>query len=130
MGSIAAMNVRAALTALAAGRLAIGAGLVGKPHSQLGTAWIGEDAKRPTAAVALRAVGARDVALALGTLVAQRSGGPLRPWLLCASLADATDLAATFAAGKAVSARSKALIGLLAGGAIAQQLALARRVEA
>lgn len=124
------MNLRTAVTGLAAGRLAIGAGLVAKPQSQLGTGWIGEDAKRPTAAVLTRAVGARDMALALGTLATQRAGGPLRPWLLCATLADATDLVATFAAGKAVPARSKALIALLAGGAVAQQLALARRVDA
>ncbi len=122
------MNSRAAITALAAGRLAIGAGLVAKPQSQLGTGWIGEDAKRPTAAVPLRAVGARDMALALGTLAAQRTGGPVKPWLLCAMLADATDLVATFAAGRAVPKASKALIALLAGGAIVQQLALARRV--
>jgi hypothetical protein len=118
------------LTGLAVGRLAIGAALVAKPQSQVGTGWIGEDAKRPTAAVAFRAVGARDMALALGTLATRRNGGPLKPWLLAATLADATDLAATFAAGRAVPARSKALIALLAGGAIAQQLVLVRSVEA
>ena len=124
------MNPRTMLTGLAVGRLAIGAALVAKPHSQVGTGWIGEDAKRPTAAVPFRAVGARDMALALGTLGARRMGTPLRPWLLAATLADATDLVATFAAGRAVPARGKAMIALLAGGAIAQQLALARSVEA
>jgi len=124
------MSSRTLLTTLAAGRLAIGAALVAKPQSQVGTGWIGEDAKRPTAAVAFRAVGARDMALALGTLSAQRTGGPLKPWLLAATLADATDLFATFAAGRAVPKASKALIALLAGGAIVQQLALTRSVEA
>lgn len=124
------MDPRTTLTCLAVGRLAIGAALVAKPHSQVGTGWIGEDAKRPTAAVAFRAVGARDMALALGTLATRRSGGPLKPWLLAATLADATDLVATFAAGRAVPKSSKALIALLAGGAIAQQLALTRSVEA
>jgi hypothetical protein len=124
------MNPRMMLTGLAIGRLAIGAALVAKPHSQVGTGWIGEDAKRPTAAVAFRAVGARDMALALGTLATRRSGGPLKPWLLAATLADATDLVATFAAGRAVPKASKAMIALLAGGAIAQQLALTRTVEA
>jgi len=124
------MNPRAMLMTLVVGRLAIGAALVAKPQSQVGTGWIGEDALRPTAAVGLRAVGARDMALALGTFATRRNGGPLRPWLLAATLADATDLVATFVAGKAVPARSKALIGLLAGGAIVQQLALAREVEA
>jgi len=124
------MNPRTMLIGLIAGRLAIGAALVAKPQSQVGTGWIGEDAKRPTAAVAFRAVGARDMALALGTLATRRSGGPLKPWLLAATLADATDLAATFAAGRAIPARNKALIALLAGGAIVQQLALTRSVEA
>jgi len=124
------MSSRTLLTLLAAGRVAIGAALVAKPQSQVGTGWIGEDAKRPTTAVAFRAVGARDVALGLGTLAAQRSGGALKPWLLAATLADATDLVSTFAAGKAVPKQGKAAIALLAGGAIVQQLALARNVEA
>src|SRR5689334_23461041 len=123
------MSPRTILTALIGGRLAIGAALVAKPQSQVGTGWIGEDAKRPAVAVAFRAVGARDMALALGTLAAQRSGSPLKPWLLTATLADATDLFATFAAGRAVPKSSKALIALLAGGAIVQQLALVRSVE-
>lgn len=118
------------LTTLAAGRLVLGAALVARPRSQVGVGWIGEDAKRPAAAVTLRAVGARDVALALGTLGAQHTGSPLKPWLLAATLADATDLVATSAAGSAVPRQAKALIALLAGGAIVQQLALARRVEA
>lgn len=124
------MNARATLTTLAVGRLAIGALLVAKPQSQVGTGWIGDDAKRDSVAVAFRAVGARDMALALGTLATHRSGGPLKPWLLAATLADATDLVATFAAGKAVPTSSKAMIALLAGGAIVQQLALSRTVEA
>ena len=118
------------LTSLAAGRLAIGALLVAKPQGPVGTGWIGEDAKRPTAALAFRSIGARDMALALGTLGAQRTGSPLKPWLLGATLADAVDLVATFAAGSAVPKQGKALIALLAGGAIVQQLVLTRSVEA
>ncbi len=59
------MNSRTMLTGLIAGRAAIGALLVAKPQSQVGTGWIGDDAKRDSVAVAFRAVGARDVALAL-----------------------------------------------------------------
>ncbi len=125
------MNARTTLTALAAGRLAIGAALVVKPQSQVGAGWVGdEEAARPTTALLFRSVGARDMALGLGTLAAQRNGSPLKPWLLGATLADAVDLLATFAAGRAIPARGKAAIALLAGGAIAQQLALASRVEA
>jgi len=124
------MNPRTMLTGLIGGRAALGAWLVAKPQSVVGTGWIGDDATRDSVAIPLRAVGARDMALALGTFATRRSGGPLKPWLLAATLADATDLFATFAAGRAVPKSSKALIALLAGGAIVQQLALTRSVEA
>jgi hypothetical protein len=125
------MNPRTLLTTLAAGRLAIGAALVAKPQSPVGAGWVGgEEANRPSTGLLFRSVGARDMALALGTLGAQRSGSALRPWLLAATLADAVDLVATFKAGKAVPKAGKAAIVLLAGGAIVQQLALARSVEA
>ena len=125
------MNTRAMLTAVAAGRLVIGAALVAKPQSQVGTGWVGaEEAGRPVTTLLFRSVGARDMALGLGTLVAQRSGSPLKPWLLGATLADVVDLAATFTAGNAVPKSGKAVIALFAGGAIVQQLAIARTVEA
>ena len=125
------MNPRTLLTTLAAGRLLIGAALVAKPQSQVGAGWVGgEEANRPTTALLFRSVGARDMALGIGTLVAARSGSPLKPWLLGATLADTVDLAATFAAGKAIPKSGKAAIVLLAGGAIVQQLSIARSVEA
>jgi hypothetical protein len=125
------MNTRAMLTTLAAGRLVIGAALVAKPQSQVGAGWVGgEEAQRPATALLFRSVGARDMALGLGTLAAQRNGSPLKPWLLGATLADVVDLVATFAAGRSIPKAGKAAIGLLAGGAIVQQLAIARTVEA
>jgi hypothetical protein len=127
--SIGRMNARAALTTLAVGRLAIGAALVAKPRSRVGAGWVGEESQRPATALLFRSVGARDMALGLGTLAAARNGSPLRPWLLGATLADVVDLVATFAAGKAVPAKGKAAIAVLAGGAIVQQLALAQRAE-
>jgi hypothetical protein len=125
------MNTRAMLTTLAAGRLVIGAALVAKPQSQVGAGWVGgEEAQRPVTTLQFRSVGARDMALGLGTLAAQRSGSPLKPWLLGATLADVVDLFATFAAGRSIPAQGRIAIGLLAGGAIVQQLAIARTVEA
>jgi hypothetical protein len=79
---------------------------------------------------AVFSVGARDVALGAGTLVALRQGGALRPWLFGALLADAADFVATFAAGKAIPAQGRAAIALIAGGAVAGQLAVARSLEA
>jgi hypothetical protein len=125
------MNPRTLLTTLAAGRLAIGALLVARPQGQVGAGWVGgEEANRPSTGLLFRSVGARDMALALGTLAAQRSGSPLKPWLLGATLADSVDLFATFAAGKAIPKAGRAAIVLLAGGAIVQQLSIVRNVEA
>jgi hypothetical protein len=124
------MSTRTQLLGLALGRLAIGAALVAKPQSRLGASWVGDaDAARPTSHLLFRAVGARDMALALGTLGAFRQGTPLKPWLLGATLADTADLVSTFAAGKSVPVAGRVAIVALAGGAIVQQLALTRSVE-
>ena len=56
------------------------------------------------------------MALGLGTLGALRKGGPLRPWLLGATLADVTDLVATVRNRSAIPARRAAsMLALLAG---------------
>jgi hypothetical protein len=124
------MRPRALLTTLALGRLAIGAGLTAKPDGPLGAGWVGAaESSRPTSAMLFRAVGARDMALALGTLAALRQGSRLRPWLLAATLADVADLLATFAAGRAVPLQGKATIVAFAGGAIAGQLSLVQALD-
>lgn len=124
------MSPRTILTSIALGRLAIGAVLTAKPSSEVGAGWVGSaEAQRPTTSLLFRSVGARDMALALGTLGAMREGSRLRPWLLGATLADVVDLTATLGAGKAIPARGKASIVLLAGGAIAAQLALSRTLD-
>ncbi len=124
------MNARTMLTASALGRLAIGAGLTSAPAKTFGPGWLGSDeSERPASKLLFRAVGARDMALALGTLGALRTGSKLRPWLLTATLADAVDFGATFAAGRAVPARGRLAIALLAGGAVVTQLKLARTLD-
>ncbi|MGB2711524.1 MAG: hypothetical protein WBC33_08395 [Conexibacter sp.] len=124
------MSPRTVLMSLALGRLAIGAALTAKPQSEVGAGWVGSDeARRPATALLFRSVGARDMALALGTLAAMRDGGRLRPWLLGATLADVVDLTSTLGAGKAIPARGRVSLALLAGSAIVAQLALTRRFD-
>jgi len=130
LGRIGRVSTRIQILGLALGRLALGAALVAAPRAAVGKGWVGDDAQRPTSALLLRAVGARDIALALGALVALRNGGALRPWLIGASIADATDLVATLSSGDAVPAQGRAAVGALAGGALVQQLAIARSVDA
>ena len=124
------MNARTIVSSVAIGRLAIGAALMAKPDSEAGAGWVGTDeAQRPVTKVLFRSVGARDVALGVGTMAALRDGARLRPWLLGATLADATDLLATVTAGKALPMKGRVALVLLAGGAIAMQLSAARSLD-
>lgn len=85
------------LTALfALGRLAFGAGLVASP-GRFASGWLGRDAERPPVKIAVRAVGARDLALSAGTLAALGDRDALRPWIAGALLSDLGDVAATIA---------------------------------
>ena len=85
------------LTALfALGRLAFGAGLLASPE-RLASGWLGRDAARPPVKIALRAVGARDVAISAGTLATLGDRDALRLWIAGALLSDVGDVAATIA---------------------------------
>jgi hypothetical protein len=76
-----------------------------------------------------RALGARDAALGLGTLLAQRHGGPVRGWLEGSALADAGDAIATLIGWSARPRFGRlAVLTAATGGALVCSL-LARRVD-
>jgi hypothetical protein len=108
----------------ALGRVAFGAGLIAAPGS-VASRWLGPDAARPGAGVAIRALGARDIALAAGAASAAQRGEPTRPWLIGCAACDLCDLAATLAAGDGIPARGRWGTAALAGGAAALGIALA-----
>ena len=66
--------------------LVVAPGLVGK-------VWLGDVARDRRARLALRSLGARDLALGVGTLHALDQGAPVRPWAQMAALGDLTDVA-------------------------------------
>ena len=72
---------RAPTTAFALARIAFGAGLIVAPQ-RVAAGWLAGDAKRPPTQVAVRGLGARDVALAAGLVVDARR----RPWLAACAL--------------------------------------------
>jgi hypothetical protein len=123
------MSPRTLVAGIALGRLVLGAALVAAPQKVVGPGWIGAEAERPAAGVLLRAVGARDLAIALGTLAALRQGSSLTPWIAGAAVADGTDFAATLAAGQAIPPQGRAGVGALAGGAFGAQLGLLRALR-
>jgi hypothetical protein len=122
------MDPRTTALQQAAGRAAFGAALALAP-GLTARGWIGRDAARPGTQVVTTAMGARDLAIALGLAGAVRSGRGARPWLLAGVLADAADFAATVRARDSVSAVSVAGVGALAAGSAALGIWLARALD-
>jgi uncharacterized membrane protein len=86
---------------LALNQVGFGLGLLGSP-GLYGRAWVGGWARDDRARVLARSVGARNVALGAGTLLALRRGEDARPWYAAHALAEAADVAVLLAAGSRV----------------------------
>lgn len=105
------MDPRQLIRLIAAGRIGFGVALLAAPERTT-TLWFGRDAGRAGTQVAVRAVGARDLALGLGALTADQAS--LRSWTLGAILADTGDLVATVKGGASLPIVGRALVSLLA----------------
>jgi hypothetical protein len=110
------------------GRIALGAGLTLAP-ALAARSWVGSDASSTGAKVLSSALGARDVALGLGVVLALKNDAPARGWLEGAALADAVDFAATALAGNGIPRASRWGIMALAGISAVQCAVLARSVD-
>ncbi len=114
------------IRAFAFARIAFGAGLIGAPE-KVGGAWIGDDAARDPVKIAIRGLGARDIALSAGALAFAGDGDRVRPWLLATAACDCVDVAATLAGGERLPENARAGTVALAGVSAVIGLALARR---
>ena len=65
--------------------------------------WTGERAEEGVSRLALRGMGARDIAIGTGLLIALDRGAPARGWLEAGALSDAGDAVATLFDGQALS---------------------------
>ncbi len=97
-------------------RVALGAGLVIAP-ARSARGWVGEDGTTPGAQVMGIAVGARDIAVAAGTLRALSRGEDARPWVAASVLCDAADAAANLSRRDALPATGAIGVTALAGSA-------------
>jgi hypothetical protein len=102
-------------------RVALGTGLTLAPRLA-GGPWVGRDARRPATQVPIRALGARDLAIGLGTAYAAGQGHGVRPWLWAGILADSVDLAATLRARDDLTPAAVAGIGVMASGSVLLEL--------
>jgi hypothetical protein len=93
-------HIRRVVVVIAARRIAFGLAMLAVPEV-VGRAWIGADGERPAVVPIIRALGARDGLIGVGTVLAAREGGPgLVRWVQAAALADAADAVATLAAAR------------------------------
>ena len=89
---------------------------------------IGKDGSRGGAKLLSRMVGARDVALGLGTVIALDRGAPVRGWLEASALADGADAAAS-SAREHMSRGTCAGVATVASAAAAVGMWLARELD-
>jgi hypothetical protein len=114
--------------AQARGRIALGAGALLAPGIA-GRAWIGRDANRAAVKVLARGLGARDVALGLGVVIALDRGAPVRGWLEGSALADAGDFLATLVAGSALPPAARGGVLAIAAASAGVATWLSRAVD-
>lgn len=112
---------------LAGSRIAIGLALFVAPR-QAARRWVGDVVDHAGTRMALRGLGARDVALGAGLLASLEAAGPTHRWLEAGAVADLADAAAV------VIARDERPAGIvvatlgIAGGAAALGLWLRQRL--
>jgi hypothetical protein len=101
----------------AAGRLVAGGGLTFAPGVVAG-GWVGAAADKRDGQLLAIGLGARDVAIALGTLRALRSRRGAAAWLRAGLVADAADLVATLRARDALPPLAVPAVVAIAGGSV------------
>jgi hypothetical protein len=122
------MEPRDLALALARGRMAFGVAFLVAP-GLMRRLWIGPDGGRRPVKVIARALGARDLALGLGVVIALDRGAPVRGWLEAGVLSDSADFLATLLAGRSIPEDDRRAVLLIAGGSAALGAALARQLD-
>lgn len=120
---VRAIDARATIRAVAAGRIALGASFLVAPGLAL-RAWPGRPGStvddRAVARLLARSVGGRDVALGVGALLALSHDAPVRGWVEAGMLADTVDaLAIALASRRLPRLRAAVMFALAAGTAAA-----------
>ena len=121
------MDIERLAKGLAINRMSFGVGLILAPGLYART-WIGSAAGEDTAKLLARALGARDLVLGAGGLLALREGDAerARRWFAAQGATDAVDLLATLAAGRGVPLPARISAATMAAGSTAIAAAYVR----
>jgi hypothetical protein len=122
------MNDRELAQALSLGRLSAGFLLFVAPKRAV-RAWLGDSEPSPSACVAARSLGARDMAIAIGTLIALDKETEVRGWLEAGVMADAADGVGVLAAWRHVPPLRRILLLCTSGGATVLGMRLAAALD-
>jgi hypothetical protein len=109
-------------------RIAYGAALITAP-GRLGRRWLGPAANAAPTQVPLRALGAREIVLHAGAILAAVRGAPLRPWLAGSIVGDLSDLAATVTGRDELPRGSATATAVVGGSSALLSAAVAVAVE-
>lgn len=120
---------RATAGALLTLRVGYGVALIAAPR-RLTLRWLGPAAEDAPLQVALRALGAREVILHGGALLALMREEPIRPWLAASAVGDLTDVLATAAGRRRLPRGSTPATVAIGGGAALASMALTVAVDA
>jgi hypothetical protein len=121
--------MKRAAAALLTFRVAYGAALLIAPGKVAGNRWLGPGAYQPAATVALRGLGAREVAVHGIALVALAKDAPVRPYLAASFIGDVADVGAAFVSRDGLPKNSPAATAAVAGGSAALTAAVAASLE-
>ena len=121
------MDHRQVVRVVAAGRVLIGVAALVAPRFVGGT-WTGEAGGSRAGAALVRALGARDLAMAYGTLRALDQNDNPAMWARMGAAVDGGDALATLVARGALPGGRRDLIGLVAGAASAAQAVAADKL--
>ena len=122
--------MRRAAAAVLGFRVAYGLALIVAPGKVAGNRWLGPGAYQPAATVALRGLGAREVAVHGIALAALARGGAVRPWLAASVAGDLADIGAAFASRDGLPDGSATATAAVAGGSAALTAFVAASLDA
>jgi hypothetical protein len=121
--------LKKAAAAVLSFRIAYGLALLIAPGKVAGNRWLGPGARQPAATVALRGLGAREVALHGIALATLARGGAVRPWLAASIAGDIADVGAVISRDGLPDGSATATAAV-AGGSAALTAAVAAGLDA